>query len=158
MCCAQCVSDCPFFGDIVRLRWRRGVTARQSAGPESISKDGTYELKIVPDVLGLHARQLGVSVVKVLLGCDSRSVRALVLDVKVLDRGFHNVTLLDMGDITGPDVSIADLSLLRLQWSVPVVSGIAWPVCSPSWKKCAMRARSVIVELRWTCVPFVGRR
>ena len=41
------------------------------------------------------------------------------------DRGFHEVTLLDMGDIAGPDVSIADLSLLRLQWPVPVVSSMA---------------------------------
>ena len=34
-------------------------------------------------------------------------------------RGFHKVTLVDMGDTAGPDVSMA---LLRLQWPVPVVS------------------------------------
>ena len=57
---------------------------------------------------------------------DSQSVRALVPDVKVRDRGFHNITLLDMGDIAGPNISIADLSLLCLQWPVPVVSDMAW--------------------------------
>ena len=51
-----------------------------------------YELKTVPDVLGLHAQQPGAAVIKVLLGRDSRSVQALVPDVKVLDRGFHEVT------------------------------------------------------------------
>ena len=58
-------------------------------------------------------------------GRDSRSVWLLVPDVKVLDRGFHDVTLLDMGDVEGPDVPVADLSFLRLQWPLPVVSGMA---------------------------------
>ena len=43
-------------------------------------------------------------------------VRVFVLDVKVRDQGFHDVMLLDMGDVEGPDVSVADLSILRLQW------------------------------------------
>ena len=80
----------------------------------NLDSDSAYELKTVPDLLDLH----------VLPGRDSRSVRALVLEVKVRDRGFHDVALLDMGDIAGPDIYIADLSLLRLQWPVPVVSGM----------------------------------
>ena len=67
----------------------------------------------------------GAAVVKVLLGRDSRSARALVPDAKVRDRGFHKITLLDMGDIAGPDVSMADLSLFRLQRPVPVVSSMS---------------------------------
>ena len=35
------------------------------------------------------------------------------------------VTLLDMGDVEGPDVSVGDLSILRLQWPLSVVSGLA---------------------------------
>ena len=66
--------------------------------------------------------------------------------MKVLDRGIHDVTLLDMDDMTGPDVSRADLSLLRLQWPVPVISGM--PVYNPIWDNCAMSAKSVIAELR----------
>ena len=44
----------------------------------NLDSDGTYKLKTVPDVLGLHAQQPGAAVIKVLLGRDSRSVRALV--------------------------------------------------------------------------------
>ena len=87
--------------------------------------DGVYELKTVPDVLGMHARQPEAAVIKVLLGHDSRSVRALVLDAKVWDLGFYEITLLDMGDIAGSDVSMADLSLLRLQWPVHVVASMS---------------------------------
>ena len=46
-----------------------------------------YELKTVPDVLGLHAKR--PAIVKVLLRRDSSSVRALVPDARVIDRGFY---------------------------------------------------------------------
>ena len=89
----------------------------------TLDSDGIYELKTtyVLGVLGLHARRPGAEVVKVLSERDSWSVRVLVPDVKVLDRGFHDATLLDMGDVEGPDVPMADLSLLHLQWPLPVV-------------------------------------
>ena len=77
------------------------------------------------DVLGLRAQWPGAALDKVISGRDSRSVRVLVPDVKVLDRGFHVIMLLDMGDVEGPDVPVADLSLLRLLWPLPVVSGMA---------------------------------
>ena len=44
----------------------------------------------------------------------------------MINRGFHEVTLVDMGDTPRPDVYMADLSLLRLQWPVPVVSSMSW--------------------------------
>ena len=53
-----------------------------------LDSDGVYELTTVPDVLGLHARWPGVAVVKVLLGRDAQSVRVLVPDPRVNDRGF----------------------------------------------------------------------
>ena len=40
----------------------------------NLDSDGVYELKTVPYVLGLHSRQPGAAVVKVLLGRDSSSV------------------------------------------------------------------------------------
>ena len=92
----------------------------------NLDSNGVYELKTVPDVLGLHARRPGAAIVKVLLGRDSCSVRALVPDARVIDRGFHEITLVDMRDTSGPDVSIAVLSLLRLQWPIPVVSSLSW--------------------------------
>ena len=66
----------------------------------------------------------GAAVIKVMTGRDSRSVRVLVPDGNVLDQGFHGVTLVDMGDVEGPDISVAELSILRQQWPLPVVSGM----------------------------------
>ena len=37
----------------------------------------------------------------------------LVLDLRVVDWGFHDVTIVDMEDVSAPDISDADLSLLR---------------------------------------------
>ena len=70
----------------------------------------------VPDVLGLYFRLPRVAVVKILLGWDPR----------VNDRGFHEVMLVDMGDTAGTDVSVADLSLLQLQWPVSIVNSLSW--------------------------------
>ena len=91
-----------------------------------MDSEGVYELQTVPDVLGLYSRGPGATVVRVLLGRDDHSVCALVPDQGVIDQGFHEVTLVDMGDTFRPDVSIADLSVLRLQWPVPVVDSWSW--------------------------------
>ena len=93
----------------------------------TLDSDRIYELETtcVHDLLGLRARWPGAAVVKVMPDRDNRSVRVLVPEVKVRDQGFHNVTLLDMGDVEGPDVSVAYLSIMRLQWPLPVVSGMA---------------------------------
>ena len=48
----------------------------------NLDSNSVYELKTVPDVLGLHARRPGAAVVRVLLGRDSSSVRALVPDAE----------------------------------------------------------------------------
>ena len=67
---------------------------------------GLHELdtESMPDVLGLRARQPGVAMICVMTGRDSRSVRALVPNRKVLDRGYHDSCMycrkqikLDMG-------------------------------------------------------------
>ena len=69
-------------------------------------------------VLG-RSRLPGAAVIRVMTGRDSRSVRALVPDGKVLDRGFHDVTLVDMNHVDGPEVPVAELDTLRLMWPVP---------------------------------------
>ena len=61
----------------------------------------------------------------VMTGRDSRSVRALVPDWKVLDRGYHDVTLVDMNHVDGPEVPVAELDTLRWMWPVPVDSGMS---------------------------------
>ena len=72
------------------------------------------------------SRRPEADVVRVLHGRDATSVRALVQNQRVIDRGIHEVMLVDMGDTAGPAVSIADLSVLRLQWPVPVLDSLSW--------------------------------
>ena len=76
--------------------------------------------------MGLHSWRPGAAVVRVLLGRDDRSVCALVPDPRVNDRGFHEVTLVDMDDTAGPDMSVADMSVPRLQWPVPIMDSLSW--------------------------------
>ena len=56
---------------------------------------------------------------------DSQSVWVLIPDEKLVNQGFHDVTLIDMSDADAPYVSVNGLSILRLQWPVFVVSGMA---------------------------------
>ena len=81
---------------------------------------GLHELDIesMPDVLGLRDRQPGMAVIRVMTGRDSWSVRALVPNGNVLDRGFHDVTLVDMKHVEGTEVPVAELDILRLMWPV----------------------------------------
>ena len=91
--------------------------------------DGLVKLDAVPDVLGLTGRWPGAALVRVLQGRDVRSVRALVPDPRVLERGFHDVTIVDMGDmgdLPEPSVSLDELSLLRRQWPVMVLRNMVW--------------------------------
>ena len=76
----------------------------------------------LPDVLGLHAWRPGTAVIQVLTGRDSRSVRALIPDDNVVNRGYHDVTVVDMDHVDGPNIPVADLDILRGMWPLPVVS------------------------------------
>ena len=48
-------------------------------------------------------------------------MRALVPDPRVLERGFHDVTIVDMGDLPEPSVSMHDLFLIRRKWLASVL-------------------------------------
>ena len=103
------------FGVILEVPWNAPEAYVQ------LDSVGVVDLYTVPDVLGLTGRRPEVDVVRVLRGLDERSVRALIPDPRVLDRGFHGVTIVDMEDSAEPAVSEDDLSLLRLQWPVTVL-------------------------------------
>ena len=87
---------------------------------------GLFDLVTLPDVLGLTSRLLNPAVVRVTQGCDERSVSALVPDPRIIDSGFHDVTIVDMEDTPEPAVSESDLTLLRLQWPRSVLKGMRW--------------------------------
>ena len=75
---------------------------------------------------GLCDRRPDAAVVGVTQGRDDWSVRVLVPDSRVLDRGFHDATIIDMGDVTEPAVLEDDLSLLRRQWPVSAIQSMTW--------------------------------
>ena len=89
--------------------------------------DGAMDLDTVPDIIGLTGRQPGAAVTRVLQGRDVRGVCALVPDPRVLERGFHDVTIVDMGVLPEPPVSMDELSLLRRQWPPTVLHHMVWP-------------------------------
>ena len=80
----------------------------------------------IQDVFGLYNRCPNAAGVRVTLGRDERSVRVLVPDSRVLDNGFHDTTIIDMGDMAEAAVSENDLSLLWRQWPVSVVQSMTW--------------------------------
>ena len=64
-----------------------------------ISSKGVVPLRNIPDVIGLVSRREGAAESRVLQGRDIRSVRVLVPDCRGVDQNFHDVTIVDMGDV-----------------------------------------------------------
>ena len=63
---------------------------------------------------------------RVLQGRDIRSVRVLVPDCRGMDQNFHDVTIVDMGEVPESSVSIPELSALGQQWPPVVISHMGW--------------------------------
>ena len=80
----------------------------------------------IQDIFGLCNRRPDAAGVRVTQGLDDRSVCVLVPDPWVLDNGFHDTTIIDMGDMAEPVVSEDDLSLLRRPWPVSVIQSMTW--------------------------------
>ena len=53
-------------------------------------------------------------------------MHALVPDSRGLERNFHDVTIVDMGDLPEVSVSMDDLSLLCRQWLTTVLRHMVW--------------------------------
>ena len=90
-----------------------------------LDSEGVYDHATVPDVFGRD------------LGSDSR----------VFDWGFHDVTIVDMEDVLTPDISDADLSLLRRQWPTSIIESLTWM---------QSELDSMRQSLRRPAVPFVA--
>ena len=87
-----------------------------------ISREGVVPLRNVPDVIGLVGRRAGAAECRVLQGRDIRSVRVLVPDCRGVDQNFHDVTIMDMGEVPESSVFIQELSTLSQQWPPVVIS------------------------------------
>ena len=91
-----------------------------------IHSEGVVPLGSIPEVIGLTGRRSDAAECRILQGRDVRSVRVLVPDSRGLDQNFHDVTIVDMGDVPESSVSIPELSLLRQQWPPAVLSHMVW--------------------------------
>ena len=91
-----------------------------------IHSAGVVTLGSIPDVIGLTGRRPDAAESRVLQGRDVRSVCVLVPDSRGLDQNFHDVTIVDMGDVPESSVSLQELSLLRQQWPPAVLRHMVW--------------------------------
>ena len=58
------------------------------------------------------------------MGCAECA--CLVPDPRGLEQGFHDVTIVDMGDLHEPSVSMDELSLLHRLWPATVLRNMVW--------------------------------
>ena len=87
---------------------------------------GTVLLRNVPDVFGMSGRHDSVTESHNLQGRDARSVRVMVPDCHGLDQNFHDVTVVDMGDLPESEVSIPELSDQARRWPPAVIAHMRW--------------------------------
>ena len=80
----------------------------------------------VPDVIGLFGRRDSAVESRVLQGRDARSIRVLVPDCRGLDQNFHDVTIVDMGDLPESHVSMPELTDLMHKWPPAVINHMMW--------------------------------
>ena len=91
-----------------------------------VSSAGVVPLRHMPDVIGLVGRRDNVTESRVLQGRDPRSIRVLVPDCRGLDQNFHDVTIVDMGDLPESHVSMPELSELMHKWPPAVINHMMW--------------------------------
>ena len=81
------------------------------------------------DLIGLTCRRPDAAESRVPQGREVHSVHVLVPDSRGLDQNnFHDVTIVDMGDVPKSSVSLQELSLLRQR------SSVTWCGYSRTWK------------------------
>ena len=83
-------------------------------------------LRHIPDVIGLVGHREGVVESRVLQGREARSVRVLVLDCRGVDQNFHDVMIVDKGDVPESHVSLPELSALIQQRPPAVINHMGW--------------------------------
>ena len=97
--------------------------------PEAVvdlQSEGIVDLVSIPDVIGLDGRRLGAAECRILQGRYVCSVRVLVPDPRVLEQNFHDVAIVDMGDLSESSVSLQELYMLRQQWPTAILRHMVW--------------------------------
>ena len=111
---------------------RSGVTFRAELctpwdAPEpviDIDSADLVSLGSFPDKVGLFGRRKDAAISRILAGRDSRSVRFVVPDGRVVDRDYHDVTVVE--DEREPMVVLKDMTRLRELWPVEVFDHMKW--------------------------------
>ena len=91
-----------------------------------IDSSDLVRLGSLPDKVGLFGRRKDVAVSRIIAGRDNRSVRFLVPDGRVVDCGYHDVTVVDMDEEREPMVVMKDMMRLRELWPVEVFDHMKW--------------------------------
>ena len=110
------------------LIWTANITVRISLSVEEVTSccgevllgqtmDGAAS---ADDKVGLFGRRKEAAVSRIMTGRDSRSVRFVVPDGRLIDRGHHDVTIVDMEEDREPMVVLSDMTRLRELWPVEV--------------------------------------
>ena len=118
------------------------------------SSAGVVPLRHVPDVIGLVDRREGAAESRVLQGRDARNVRVLVADCRGIDQNFHDVTIVDMGDVPESHISLPELSTLIQQWPPAVINHMGWRQRELEEMRAA--AKTLFQQSRPTCCTFCG--
>ena len=91
-----------------------------------INSTDLISLGSFPDKVGLFGRRKEAAVSRIIAGRDSRSVRFVVPDGRVVDRGYYDVTVMDMEEEREPMVVLSDMTRLRELWPVEVFDHMKW--------------------------------
>ena len=119
-----------------------------------VSSAGVVPLRHIPDVIGLVGRREGAEESRVLQGRDAHSVRVLVPDCRGVDQNFHNMTIVDMGDVPESHVSLPELSTLIQQWPPAVINHMGW--CQLELEEMDTVAKKRFRQSRPSCCMFCG--
>ena len=91
-----------------------------------MSAKGTVPLRNVQDVFGMRGRRKGATESHILQGRDARSIRVLVPDCRCLENNFHDVTVVDMGELPESEITIHELSDLTRKWPPELIAHMRW--------------------------------
>ena len=80
----------------------------------------------LPDKVGLFGRRTDAAVSRIIAGRDNRSVRFLVPGGQIVDHGYHDVTVVDMGEEREPMVVMKDMRRLGELWPAEVFGHMKW--------------------------------
>ena len=125
-----------------------------------INSTDLISLGSFPDKVGLFGRRKEAAVSRIMAGRDSRSVQFVVPDGRIVDRGYHDVTVVDMEEEREPMVVLIDMTRLRELWPVEVFDHMKWyqqdlELLRKSAKKDyhdRCRVDSAARSYEWTCI------